>query len=572
MESLPRPPPAQGLLLDGLQTGGSLAPAVWDSLAPGTVWTVQVALEEAEDLLRQIGRARASAAGGGAAARRYQSDCEVAERLIASGEPLRRVSAGLYLRAASRDHYRDQAERALAAFRTAGVALIPPSHEAFGADAFVQHLPGNFDLAGDRTPLRRRSRLWHQRHLARLLPAAGRSSGMDCGAVQLFNRGGERLQLDPLAPHGREQNAHSLVLGPTGSGKTALLIQLFLQLCSAHRPRLYLITTLPTFGLLGQYLQRCGLRVCHLLLRGDGQVGLPPFAAAAGRTAADPSGELETMAALMVQSGEGAPLGPWERQLLHRAILEAMPPGAGQGPSVSQVVARLQAMAADQSLIPGHRSRIVEMAAAMSRFTTGVAGRIFNHPGTPLEPADCTILELGVAARRGNEHMRALAYVGLLSRVHDLIERNPEPGRQTLVVTDEAHVVLRDPMLVPYLLDITAQWRTWGAWKWLATQSLRQFPDSARDILNLSEWWWVLGPGKDEIDQIGHFRELGQHDRAAMASLRKVRGHYAEAAVFTQQVRHPDRAGGGLAPGAGPGPVRAARARRAAAAGAGTRL
>jgi type IV secretory pathway VirB4 component len=50
-----------------------------------------------------------------------------------------------------------------------------------------------------------------------------------------FNRGAEPLVFDPLHAADRKKNAHMLILGPTGAGKSALLVYMLQQMLAIHR-------------------------------------------------------------------------------------------------------------------------------------------------------------------------------------------------------------------------------------------------------------------------------------------------------------------------------------------------
>lgn len=83
----------------------------------------------------------------------------------------------------------------------------------------------------------------------------GRSTGTGHPGLLFFNRGAEPLLFDPLNFHDRKKNAHALIIGPTGAGKSAILVYLILQMLAIYRPRLFIIEAGNSFGLLGQYLQ-----------------------------------------------------------------------------------------------------------------------------------------------------------------------------------------------------------------------------------------------------------------------------------------------------------------------------
>ncbi|BBA32475.1 hypothetical protein sS8_0510 [Methylocaldum marinum] len=60
------------------------------------------------------------------------------------------------------------------------------------------------------------------------------------------------------------------------------------------------------------------------------------------------------------------------------------------------------------------------------------------------------------------------------------------------MLTDEAHIVATNPLLAPDVVKISKMWRRYGACLWLATQNLQDFPDAARRMLNMMEWWLTL--------------------------------------------------------------------------------
>ena len=58
------------------------------------------------------------------------------------------------------------------------------------------------------------------------------------------------------------------------------------------------------------------------------------------------------------------------------------------------------------------------------------------------------------------------------------------------------------PLLARYVVKITKMWRKLGAWFWIATQNLEDFPDASRKMLNMMEWWLCLVMPKEEVEQI----------------------------------------------------------------------
>ena len=69
-----------------------------------------------------------------------------------------------------------------------------------------------------------------------------------------------------------------LILGPTGAGKSAMLVYLLQQMAAMYRPRIFIIEAGGSFSLLGQQFQAHGLAVNQVTLNPNTDVSLPPFA------------------------------------------------------------------------------------------------------------------------------------------------------------------------------------------------------------------------------------------------------------------------------------------------------
>jgi hypothetical protein len=79
-------------------------------------------------------------------------------------------------------------------------------------------------------------------------------------------------------------------------------------------------------------------------------------------------------------------------------------------------------------------------------------------------------------------------------------------------------------------------WRKLGAWFWIATQNLEDFPAASRKMLNMMEWWLCLVMPKEEVEQIARFKDLNEEQRSLLLSARKEPGKYVEGVVLADQV------------------------------------
>ncbi|MGH8549954.1 MAG: hypothetical protein ACRERU_15375 [Methylococcales bacterium] len=87
------------------------------------------------------------------------------------------------------------------------------------------------------------------------------------------------------------------------------------------------------------------------------------------------------------------------------------------------------------------------------------------------------------------------------------------------------------------MIKIVKMWRKFGAWFWIATQNLEDFPDASRKMLNMLEWWLCLVMPKDEVDQIARFKNLSDEERSLLLAAKKAPGLYAEGVVLSDEVK-----------------------------------
>ncbi len=381
-----------------------------------------------------------------------------------------------------------------------------------------------------------------------------------------FNRGAEPLVFDPLHREDRKKNAHMLILGPTGAGKSAMLVYLLQQMMAVYRPRIFIIEAGGSFSLLGKHFQANGISVNQVTLNPNTDVSLPPFADAlrlldqkrSPSLPSDPDaladdddiedpgrdilGEAEIAARIMITGGderEDARMSRADRLLIRNAIFSAARAvkDAGRAQVLTEdVVQALRDIGQDESLQSHRRNRALEMGDGMALFCSGLAGHFFNRPGTPWPEVDVTLLEMGILAREGYEDQLIVAYISMMSHINNLVERHQNDARPTLVVTDEGHIITTNPLLARYVVKITKMWRKLGAWFWIATQNLEDFPDASRKMLNMMEWWLCLVMPKEEVEQIARFKDLTDEQRSLLLSARKEPGKYVEGVVLSDNL------------------------------------
>ena len=541
------------------QFGDSVA-TLWDHMPKGAIWSMTVVYTPQDQIEETIAKVKENSVGDDAAAveRRKLADLALSE--IVQGNPVYRMFAGVFVFGSNLKELNQRTEKVLGLLSIHRLRPIIPRYDPIALDSYLRALPFGFDPKQDSRPYTRRARLWFSSHIAKVVPAYGRPIGTGRPGLILFNRGAEPLMFDPLNPAEREKNAHSLVLGPTGSGKTAFLIYLLLNALAIHRPRVVLISALPTFGLFAEHCKRQGISVNHFRIDGRRSSAVPPFRhaqnllnhierdeAATDGSYRDLLGELEIQARLMITGGqqnEEKKLRRDDLDLIRNALLDAarrsQTAGRNQTMTSDLVDALYQTSSSGKSgnhqVSKRQRQRAAQMASACNIFCTGLNGRIFNSEGDFWPECDVTVVELDLLARRGYEDRLAVALTGLIASINNRIEHSQYRERQTIVVIDEAHVLMQNPLITPYLNRICAMWRTFGAWLWIATQNIRQFPDNAKELLNQPEWWYCLSMDEDEIAQIERFKSLSAPQRDLLSRARKEPGRYTEGTLISSRL------------------------------------
>jgi hypothetical protein len=79
-------------------------------------------------------------------------------------------------------------------------------------------------------------------------------------------------------------------------------------------------------------------------------------------------------------------------------------------------------------------------------------------------------------------------------------------------------------------------WRKLSIWLWLATQNLSDFPDDAKKLLNMIEWWELLVMPPEEVEQLERFKTLTEEQRLLLLSATKAPGKYTEGVVLTSKI------------------------------------
>lgn len=557
-----RRPPSIGQLT-GETSKGDAINALFDQLPEGTVLSLTLVVKPQDVLEERLNRLARKAIGENLASTQTRQDVEEARAIIGRKHKLYRGTLAFYLRGHDERQLHQHSISLANALLGAGLQPVREGDEVAACNSYLRWLPMAYNPQRDTRDWY--TRLMFAQHLANLAPVWGRGTGTGHPGITLFNRGGSPLSFDPLSRQDRAMNGHLLLVGPTGAGKSATLGTLLMQIMAVYRPRLFIVEAGNSFGLQGDYFSTLGLSVNKVQLKPGAPVSLAPYADAARlveqpeRVASlsaevpddeaavdheeqrDILGELEITARLMITGGEAkeeARMSRADRGLIRECILDAARTcvAAGRQVLTRDIRDALLRVATDPALPDRRRERAQEMGESIDLFCQGFEGELFDRAGTPWPESDVTIVDLATYAREGYEAQLSISYISLMNTVNNLAERDQYLGRPIVMITDEGHIITKHPLLAPFVVKGTKMWRKLGAWFWLATQNLADFPNAAQTMLNMIEWWICLNMPLAEIEEIARFKKLSPAQKALLLSASKEPGKYTEGVVLAKNL------------------------------------
>lgn len=563
-----RRPPEPGTLTGEQKRGEKKINALMDMFPEGTMVCMTIVVQPQDTLETDFNKLSKNAVGENTESGRVRQDVAQVKEYLGNRHKLYRAGITFLLRAGdltTLNHKRVDLTNVLLG---AGLQPVRPEFDVAPLNTYLRALPMCFNPETDKKHWY--TRLTWVQHLAGLLPVTGRETGTGNPGLSFFNRGGDILTVDPLNKHDRSQNAHMLYFGPTGAGKSATLCATLTQTMAVHRPRLFIAEAGNSFGLLADYFESQGLTVNKISIKPGSGVSLPPFSFAhklieelssleldeselrdidaddEDEDKRDYLGEMEISARMMITGGdqkEEAELKRADRAMIREALLMAAKSAFDEQRQMlpSDLQNALYAISndtANEKRNPQRRAKAAEMAEALGMFTQAGSfeAELFNREGSLWPEADVTLIDLGHLAREGYEAQMALTMVSLTNTINNIAERDQYSERDIVFAVDEAHIVTVNPLLAPYMTKIVKMWRKLGAWLWLATQNLKDFPDIAEKMLNMAEWWVCLTMPPEEVNDIARFKALTEEQKAVLLSASKLSGCYTEGVVLSKKL------------------------------------
>ncbi|MCK4870628.1 MAG: conjugative transfer ATPase, partial [Gammaproteobacteria bacterium] len=564
--------------------------ALFDKFPEGSVFVLTVIITSQEHVKNHIFRIENSTRRSNSTnAEMAREDCAMAKREIESSNYLFPAVMGVYIRGNDlADLYQKETE-VETLLSNNGMYVVDGDNDLTPVDSYLRFLPMCYSYQFDKNWMYR-SRYLFGKQLAKLLPLYGRERGTGHPAIPMYNRCGEPFTLDPFNSDDKDNNSHLLLLGSTGAGKSATCVYLMMHLMATYRPRLVVIDAGNSFGLLSDYFKSQGLKVNRVEISLTNPPALNPFAdsekmleqiaatdsykeraviesseneleeefAASKNDATEEDlhgdienrdylGEMALAAQLLITGGEKREqekITRQDRMIIIDAIIRAAKAAnqnKGKQMIISDLVIALRVIAeeiANQGSNAQKSGRVREMADSAEFFCKDhLSSLIFNRPGDIWPDADVTIFEMGIFKDEGYEAHRALAFMGAMNKSMSLAEQNQYDDRFTVFYGDEIHIITKNILTAVYLTKCSKMSRKIGLWLWLATQNVQDFPDDARKMLSMIEFWVCLGMSEAEMVEVERFKPLTNEERSLFRSVRKASGKYVEGVLLCNRFK-----------------------------------
>lgn len=566
--------PKTGIVTADQKRGDDIATAMWNQMPKNSVFAMTIVIKSQVDVKRHCHNIVQSGKNGSFEAELAAEQADAAREKMARDKSVKLfpLSAGIYIKGKSKSDLEIKTMEAITTLRTSGFNPIEPKNDDLPIDQYIYHLPMAYSEQHDKSNSRR-SRLTYTDHLSRILPLYGRGVGSGNPGNILFNRIGEPMLFDQFNKKDRTKTAHGLVFGPTGAGKSATLCFFVLHWASLFGFRFFIIEKGDSFGLITDYMGSKGLSTNKVKFKAKRPPILPPYSETGKALEQleehkespidkmslteieneeededeeddeerDYFGEMELLTYLMVTGSdvdEAAKMSRSDKFVLRNSLKSALYKSARNNKphALPEDVAEELLLASKEEEDSRRASRIKEMSDSLYLWTDGLHGKIFNQYGSAWPEVDVTTIDMGDLTGDNNKDMLVVAMISLINTITGIGEKYQFDDRETVVLTDEGHVLTTQPLLVgPFVFGVKT-WRKLGMWLIQATQNLEDYPGIAEKMLNLAEWWYLLCLPKKETDELSKFKTLTNEQKELILQTRKEPGKYTEGVVLSDKL------------------------------------
>lgn len=248
-----RNPPTTGHLTGEIRRGDHLK-AIMDLLPEGTVIALTLVVQPQDKLEEYFSRLSRDSMGENVDSIRAKEDTATARSFLEKKHKLYRALMTFLIKAHDQEILNKRYLDLSSILLNNGLEPVNPEHDIAPLSGYLRAMLMCFNPQLERHNWY--TSLMFAQHFACLVPVYGRDTGTGNPGLTFFNRGGGPLSFDPLSKADRTQNAHKLLFGPTGAGKSATALAELAQMMAVYRPRIFLIEAGNSSGLFGEHCSR----------------------------------------------------------------------------------------------------------------------------------------------------------------------------------------------------------------------------------------------------------------------------------------------------------------------------
>lgn len=548
----------------------SIKAAMWNHMPHGSIFAMTIVIKSQVHVKRHCHQIVKSGKHGSFEAELAGHQADMAQQRTALDKSIKLfpISAGVYVKAESENDLDIKIMQAISTLGTSGFNPIEPQNDRLPIDQYLYHLPMAYSEYHDKNNSRR-SRLTYVDHISRIMPLYGRGVGSGNPGNILFNRIGEPMLFDQFSKKDRTKTAHALIFGPTGAGKSATLCFFILHWAALFNYRFFIIEKGNSFDLITKYFDMMGLSTNSVQFKANKSPILPPYTETKKALAQyhdqnqyhdlieedekdngededeetrDYFGEMELLTYLMITGsdpGEAKKMSRSDKFIIRMALKNALQNAVdNKKPHALPVdVANELLKLSNEEKESSRSARIKDMSDSLFMWTSGLHGSIFNRYGSAWPESDITTIDMGILTSDGNKDMLVVAIISLINTITGIGEKYQYDDRDTVVVTDEGHILTTEELLVgPFVFGVKT-WRKLGMWLIQATQNLEDYPGTAQKMLNLAEWWYLLNLEEKEINELSEFKKLTPSEKELIAQTRKEPKKFTEGVVLSDKLK-----------------------------------
>jgi conjugal transfer ATP-binding protein TraC len=355
------------------------------------------------------------------------------------------------------------------------------------------------------------------------IPCVGEWWGNSNQGMLLTGRRGQLATWDPFAVEG---NLNTVVVGPSGSGKSVFMQEMIMNQLG-QGSRVFVLD-----------LGRSFEKLCHLLggqylaFSDQSQFNLNPFrfVKAKGDIEAQ-NAALEMVSSIIATMAMPTQKIDKERADILNAIVKATWDKKGEKATVDDVIELIKTTSFRSELMIGAAESLCE---GLKKFTQqGAYANYFYGSNFVDFQNDLVVIE--------TEELKNMADLqSVILQIFTLTISNQvfmgDRNKRCMICIDEAWDLLKSPQMEGFIESLARRLRKYNGALVIGTQSLKDFERShgARAAFQNSNWLLMLGKDNDSINTLKRENLIPMNDlkEMALSSLRMEEGKYSEVFIY----------------------------------------